>query len=133
MTRYILLWFALLAGAIVNAGIRDFTYGKLLPGNLSHQLSVFPGMAIFGLIIWRACRRWPLASKGRALGIGLLWVAMTEVFEISMIVFLQKKPVEVFIDMHRIWQGELWVLLLLWIAIAPVLFTRTDTPAAAGD
>ncbi len=124
MIRYILLWFALLAGAILNAALRDFTYGRMMAEELSHRLSVIPAMVIFGVIIWAACRRWPLVSRGRALAVGLVWVAMTEAFEVLMIVFLQKKPVEVFLDMHRVWECEPWPLLLLWVAVAPVLFTR---------
>ncbi len=132
MLRYLLLWFALLAGAILNAGIRDYTYGRLMDTNLSHQLAVFPGMLIFGIIIRFACRRWPLASRIQALIAGLAWVAMTEIFEVSMIVFLQKKPFSVFLDAHRLWEGELWPLLILWLAIAPVLFFRgAESPPAS--
>jgi hypothetical protein len=124
MIRYLLLWFALLAGAILNAGLRDYTYGRLMDTNLSHQLSVFPGMLIFGIIIRLACRRWPLASRARALAAGLAWLVMTEAFEVSMIVFLQHKPVSAFFDTHALWRGELWPLLLAWIVVAPVVFTR---------
>ena len=124
MLRTIMLWFALLAGAILNAALRELTYGRILNETLSHRLSVIPAMAILGFIIWAACRRWPFGTKGRALAAGLAWMAMTEIFEVFMIVVLREMPVGVFLDAHRIWEGELWPLLLLWIVVAPVLFTR---------
>ncbi|TGL79160.1 hypothetical protein [Leptospira yasudae] len=124
MIVYALSWFLLLIFAFVNAAIRELTYKEATGEFLSHQISVFTGMILLSLPIWLILKLKPLQNSEQAVRVGLLWVLLTEVFEFSMIVVWSKKPISVFFHAHDVFQGELWILFLVWIGTAPFLFYR---------
>jgi len=108
--------------AIINGAIRDFTYKNRLGDLRAHQLSTLTGSILMGIYIWGFLRLWPLASDSQAIMVGLIWLCMTVIFEFSMILFIQKKPLGHALADYNLLAGRLWVLFLLWILIAPYIF-----------
>ncbi|MCG6167158.1 hypothetical protein [Leptospira sanjuanensis] len=124
MIVYALSWFLLLVFAFVNAAIRELTYKEATGEFLSHQISVFTGMILLSVPIWLILKLKPLKNSGQAVRVGLLWVLLTEVFEFSMSVFWVRKPFGEFLQVHNVWKGEMWPLLLVWIGVAPYWFYK---------
>jgi hypothetical protein len=122
--RYILFWFVLLVLAVLNGGARDFTYGRFVSDAEAHRLSVLTGMVLFGVAIWLMHRKWSFASGRQAALTGVLWAVMTEAFEVFMTCVLTGKPLSVFVDMHRIAEGDLWLLVVVFVAVYPWLLYR---------
>jgi hypothetical protein len=122
MTKLVLAWFPMLLIAIINGAIRDFTYKNRLGDLRAHQLSTLTGSILMGIYIWGFLRLWPLASDSQAIMVGLIWLCMTVIFEFSMILFIQKKPLGHALADYNLLAGRLWVLFLLWILIAPYIF-----------
>lgn len=124
MIRYGIFWFFLLIFAFLNATIRELTYKNLFGEFLSHQISVFTGILLLSIPIAAIAKYFPFSSAKQSIAAGILWVVLTEVFEYSMIVFWSKKPISEFFHAHDVFQGELWILILVWVATSPFLFYR---------
>jgi hypothetical protein len=71
-------------------------------------------------------RAWPPDSTLQALQVGLLWLALTMAFEFCMGLVLARRSLQEVLGDYDVTKGRVWVLLLLWITLAPVLFYLLD-------
>jgi hypothetical protein len=130
--RHMVAWLALPVMAVVNGLIRDTTYGRLLGYDLSHALSVAP--LLVAIVVWAAflAKRWPLPFISAAFRVGLVWLALTVVFELGL-GSLQGFSLDAMLAEYDITRGKLWPLIPLSTLLAPVLvrelFSRS-TPKA---
>jgi hypothetical protein len=122
--RYLIAWFAMLAIAVANGALREFTFAKVMSELHAHQLSTLIGSVLIGLFIRFVIRRWPPASERRALLIGLMWLVLTVAFEFFMGLVLAGKPLSAVLHDYNLLAGRVWVLFLLWIFLAPWVFYR---------
>ena len=122
MFRYLLAWIPMVAIAIANGAVRQMTFGKVMPELRAHQLSTFIGSAVIGAFIWFVIRAWPPSSDREAIAIGLVWLFLTVVFESFMGLLLMKRTVAQLLADYNLLAGRVWVLLLIWVAVAPWLF-----------
>lgn len=128
MTRAILIWFALLAVAIVNGALRE---GLLLPwlgrGVAQAVSTVLLSASIFA-IGWVATP-W-IAPRGvtDAWAIGLGWVMLTVAFEFLGGHFLFGKSwIELLAD-YNLLAGRIWVMVLAVTLLTPVLVFAKRSP-----
>ena len=124
MFRYLQAWFTMLGVAMVNGGLRDMTYGKQLPALLANQLSCLTGIVLLGIVIYLYMRHWKLDSARLAIYLGLFWMALTVAFEFLFFHYVGGRPWEVLLESYDIANGQLWPLILVWVAVAPYLFYR---------
>ncbi|RHX87184.1 hypothetical protein [Leptospira stimsonii] len=124
MVRYSFFWLLLLVFAFLNAMIRELTYKNIFGEFLSHQISVFTGIFLLSFPIAGVAKYFPFSSARQAIVVGLLWLILTELFEYGMIVLWSKKSISEFSQAHDVFHGELWILILIWIAVSPYLFYR---------
>jgi hypothetical protein len=122
--RYLISWFVLLLVAVVNGGLRDFTYGKHVAELLAHQISCVIGILLFAVVISRYVRRWPPASAREAWFIGAFWMALTVAFEFLFFHYVGGHSWEELWANYDMVSGRLWPLILLWVLVAPYLFYR---------
>lgn len=122
--RYLIAWFVLLLVAVVNGGLRDFTYGKHVSELLANQISCVTGIALFAVVISRYVRRWPPASPREAWFIGVFWMALTVAFEFLFFHYVGRHSWEVLLANYDLADGRLWPLILLWVLVAPYFFYR---------
>lgn len=121
--RHLLAWLTMLLVSILNGALRDSTYGEHLPALHAHQLSTLSDILLLGALIWLYVRRWPPASAREAWHIGLFWMTLTVTFEFLFFHYVGGHPWEVLLANYDLGAGRLWPLILLWIAVAPRLFT----------
>nr|WP_040910945.1 hypothetical protein [Leptospira broomii] len=124
MIKYILSWFLLLIFALLNATVRELTYKSIFGEFLSHQISVLTGILFLAVPIWFIVKYLPFRNESQAIQVGIVWVILTETFEFLMITVSMKRSFQEFLHAHNFLVGELWVIILVWVAIAPVLFYR---------
>lgn len=130
MARYVFLWFPMLAIAVVNGLIRDLTYQRFIGELAGHQVSTAIGIILFGIYIRFVIRRWPPSSIPAAAGVGVLWLVLTLAFEFLFFHYVAGHSWQRLCEAYHIHEGRVWILLLLWILIAPVIFSlprRTHT------
>ena len=127
-TRHLLGWLALPAAAVANGVLRDTTYGKRHGPTAAHSLAVAP-LATF-VLAWAALlqRRWPLPGRGAALRVGALWLAFTLAFEVAMGA-ARKVPARDMAAEYDVRRGNLWPLVPLAVAAAPLLAWRRSAKA----
>lgn len=122
--RYLLAWVAMLLVAMLNGGLRDFTYGKYLPELLAHQLSTLSGIALLGVVIYLFMRRWPFISAQQALAVGMFWMVLTMAFEFLFFHYVGGHSWAELVANYDLSRGRLWPLVLAWVALAPWLLFR---------
>lgn len=122
--RYLVAWFALLAVAMINGALREFTYGKFVSELAAHQISCVTGILLFAVVIQQYVHRWPPASAREAWRIGLFWMALTVAFEFLFFHYVGGHSWEALLANYDITAGRLWPLILLWVAVAPYVFYR---------
>ncbi len=121
---YVLLWIPMVFIAIINALIRQYGYLRFVGELAAHRISTVTGIALFGVYIWFVTGRWRIESTGQAAAIGLLWLAMTVAFEFLFGHYIAGDTWERLLLDYNILAGRVWVLVLLWIAVAPYIMFR---------
>ena len=116
---YTIFWFGLVIIAIVNGAIRELWYRKSLSELAAHQLSTLTAIALFSLYIWLLNLRWTLESSRQAITIGVIWLGLTIAFEFLFGHFVSGHSWERLLADYNLLKGRIWLLVLLWTAIAP--------------
>jgi hypothetical protein len=108
--------------AIANGVARQMWYGPHLSELRAHQLSTLTGLILFGLYIWISLRLFPPANASQALSIGFLWLGLTVTFEFLFGHYVAGHSWRLLFQDYNLLAGRLWVLILLWVTVAPYLF-----------
>jgi hypothetical protein len=122
--RYILAWIPMVSIGIINGIIRELTYGKYLGELLAHQVSTITGVLLLGLYIWALTHFWSFESSKQALVIGFIWLGLTVAFEFLFGHYIAGQSWSKLLSDYNILAGRVWIAVLIWIAIAPLLFYR---------
>jgi hypothetical protein len=120
--KYLLGWIPLVFIAIINGTIRQIFFQKPFGELNAHQLSTATGIVLFGLYIYWLMRCWRPESIKAAVQIGLVWVVLTVIFEFCMGRIILGRDWSVLLHDYNIAGGRVWILVLIWVAIAPSVF-----------
>lgn len=124
MWKYILAWFPMVFLAIANGLFREKFLASRLNELQAHQLSTLSMILLFGIYAWILFRTWFPASANQALTIGFIWLALTIIFEFLFGHYVVGHSWSRLLQDYNILEGRLWVLVLIWITIAPYLIYR---------
>jgi hypothetical protein len=124
MWKYILAWVPMVLIAIANAVLRENVFAKRLSELQAHQVSTATGVLLFGIYIWVITRIWRPESPGHAFTIGLTWLGLTVAFEFLFGHFVMGHPWSRLFYDYNVFIGRLWVIVLIWVALAPYTFYR---------
>lgn len=120
--RYLLAWMPMVLIGIINGTIREFTYGKQLSELRAHQVSTAIGILLFSLYIGVLVYVWGFESWKQALTVGLIWLGLTIAFEFLFGHYVAGHSWSRLLSDYNILAGRLWLLVLVWLVIAPLLF-----------
>jgi len=124
IVRYLIAWIPMVAIAMINGLIREKWYGTHLDELRAHQISTVTLSVFFGLYLWAIGRVWQLESGGQSLGIGLMWLLMTVLFECIFGHYVAGHPWRRLGYDYNLFAGRLWGLFLAWVAVAPYIVYR---------
>ena len=122
MWKYILLWVPLVFIAIANGVVRQVWYGRYISELQAHQLSSLIGLVLFGIYIWIMVRWFRPVTAAQPWSIGFLWLGLTVAFEFLFGHYVAGHPWSRLFQDYNLFAGRLWVLVLLWLTLAPPLF-----------
>ncbi|MBF2019770.1 MAG: hypothetical protein IGR93_06620 [Hydrococcus sp. C42_A2020_068] len=122
--RYILAWIPMVVLAVINAMIREATYGRYVSELRAHQISTATGVLLFGLYIWGLMSLWGIESPKQAIAVGLIWLGLTVAFEFIFGRYVVGHSWSQLLGDYNILAGRVWIVVLIWIAVAPLLFYR---------
>jgi hypothetical protein len=109
--------------AIGNGILREFVFKKYVSDLTAHQFSTISLIIFFAVYIGFAIHRFPPASSRQAIFIGLLWVVLTLIFEFGFGRYRGRSWPRLFED-YNFLKGRIWILIPLWLAIAPYIFYK---------
>lgn len=121
---YAASWIGMVILAIVNGAVREKLYGPFMGELSAHQLSTLSGIILFGLYIWILTGIWRIETSNQAFVIGIMWVIMTVLFEFIFGHFIMNHPWGKLFHDYNLLEGRVWLLVLIWTAIAPYVFYR---------
>jgi hypothetical protein len=117
LLRAVLVWLLFIVAESAQGALRRVVFGPVADLAV-RQVSVAIGAVVVFLIAW-LFRRWlALRSAGAALAVGVLWVALTVVFELALQGLLGRSWTALAAD-YDIARGGLMPLGLLAMALAP--------------
>jgi hypothetical protein len=124
MARYLLAWFPMILIAVANGALREAWLVPRLGEHAARQVSTLLLIAFFGLYIAIVTRTWPIASSIQAMGIGAVWLVLTLAFEFLLGRFVSGLSWQEMLAEYDLAAGRLWVLVPIWVAVAPYFFHR---------
>lgn len=110
--------------AIINGSVRQFVFTKFTGELTAHQLSCASGIALFAIYVWFITGVWKIESANQAIIIGLMWLAMTVLFEFVFGHYVMSNSWQKLLHDYNIVKGRLWVLVLIWTTISPYVFYK---------
>lgn len=122
--RYFVAWLPIIILAFANATIREAVYRRYAGELAAHQISTLTLGILVGTYVWVLSRRVKLQNAGQAVGVGLMWLVMTIVFETGLGRYVLNNPWSLVLRDYNISEGRVWPLFLLWLTVSPYVFYR---------
>jgi len=125
MARALLIWFALLALAIVNGALREALLVPWWGRGIAQAVSTVLLSGFIVAIGWWATPWIAPRSAAEAWAIGLGWVTLTLAFEFLGGHFLFGKSWSELLADYNLLAGRIWVMVLVATLLTPIaVFTR---------
>jgi hypothetical protein len=124
MWRYAVAWLPMIGIAIANGALREWWLLPRYGDDRAHQISTLLLLALFTLYIGPVMRAWPPRSASQAWAVGGMWLVLTLAFEFSLGLYGGLTGPEMLYD-YNLFAGRLWILVPLWLALAPWVLSRT--------
>lgn len=124
IVKYAVAWLLMPIIGIINGTIRQYAYSNALGELRAHQVSTVTGIFLFGLYIWALTLFWKIRSSAEAIAIGLIWLTLTIAFEFLFGHYVMKHSWSRLFHDYNLFEGRLWVLVLLWVTLAPYVFHK---------
>jgi hypothetical protein len=122
--RWTIAWLGGSALGIANGALRELFYKNSVGDLPAHYISTATLIVLLALYIWMLERRWPLPSQEETARVGLTWLILTASFDFGFGHFVAGKPWAVLAKDYDITAGRVWILILIWIAVAPTAMRR---------
>jgi hypothetical protein len=122
--KYIIGWLPLVVIGVLNGVIRGMVYEKYVGDLAAHQISTLTGIILMGYYIWWLTGRWKIGSLSHAIIIGQIWLDLTIAFEFLFGHYIMGHPWSRLLHDYNLLEGRTWVLVLIWVATAPVVFYK---------
>jgi hypothetical protein len=124
MLRYLLAWFPMVLIAVSNGAFRQRWLLARLGEHSAREVSTVILIALFALYIGAVMRVWPVQSGRQAALVGAAWLVLTLAFEFALGRFVSGLSWKEMLAEYDVASGKLWVLVPVWVAIAPYVFYR---------
>jgi len=121
--RSALVWLSFGVVAFAVGALRQAVIAPRLGEQLAHQIGSVAVAAIIGATAARFTQSLG-PTREQALTIGLLWVAMSVAFEVGYFRFGMGEPWGRLIHDYNLFQGRLWLLVLIVQLVTPYLVVR---------
>jgi len=129
LKRSTLVWFGLFALAFFNGALREVGIRRFLEEPFAHHLSAVTAVLLFTAYISAIWRKTKILSRTQAVWVGWYWFTLTILTETFLLNrWVSKLTWEQILQTYNLAQGELWPLVLLWIAALPVVLWIAKGP-----
>ena len=105
-------------------GLPEEFLKTFLGNQAAHQVSTAMLLVLISVLVAILTRIWKLETARQAWTVGFIWLAMTLAFEFGFGHFVEGIAWSELLKEYNIFAGRLWVLIPVWVTIAPALFYR---------
>lgn len=121
LIRSFLLWLLFIPLAMANGVLRDLVLAPAWGDAVGRALSsVTLSLLILGLTLLLV-RRLGVGTRAGYLAVGLFWLVLTILFELSFFVLVMGHPMDELLADFDLFRGRLWLLVLTTTLFAPLL------------
>ena len=122
----------MVAIAIANGALRQAVFLAPLGDQRAHQLSTVTLLAVFAVYVRWLMLRWRPTSRRETVTIGIAWVVLTVLFEFGLGRALGREWAVLLAD-YNVFAGRLWLLVPIWILVAPTLLAPRSAETLRGS
>lgn len=115
-------WLGMMLLAILNGLIRERFYSYRFGELAAHQVSTVTLLLLLAGYVVLLAQFWSLRTITEALITGVLWLVMTLAFEWGFGRYVAGHSWQRLLADYNLTAGRIWVLIPLWMLIAPLLF-----------
>lgn len=134
LARAGLIWFGIMLAAILNGALRDLLLAPRLGNLVARAISCVTLASVVAIVTWMSLAWIRPASMADAWRIGLLWLAMTLIFEFGAGHYVFGTPWQALLADYNLFAGRLWVLVLITTLTAPALiYFAGQNPVSIGE
>jgi hypothetical protein len=117
-----LVWLLMPIAAIANGALRDLLVAPLLGERGAEILAVLVLLIlIYGITAVFLTRAGPRRRSADLWALGFLWMVLTIAFELVFFGVFLSVPVPELITAYNIFAGELWIVVVIGVLLAPRL------------
>lgn len=131
------IWLLFAIAAPLNGGLRDFVVAPLLGEGVALPLSGLVLTTVIGVLTYLLLPRIGQVAPMDAWRIGGVWLALTLAFELGLGLVLLDQSLAKVLAIFDITEGNLYVLVVLAVLLAPrlslILRERRATGGSVGD
>jgi hypothetical protein len=110
---------------MINGVIREMVIKHFIDEPWAHHLSAFTAIVLFGVYGWLMRDHLDLRSTSDSIMIGVYWLVLTIVAETFIVGrLLGKHSWQTILANYDIFSGNLWPLVVIWVAILPYLLFK---------
>ncbi len=129
--RAFTVWLLIIFAESIHGTIRQLFLAPLVGDFSARRIAVFTGMILIFAITYLSVRWINAPTKKSLLGIGLIWVVLTVLFEFSLGIFVFKFSRERMFEDYKVFRGGLMGFGLLFMFFAPFLAEKLKTRVRA--
>jgi len=117
-----LVWLLMPVAAITNGALRDLVLAPLLGERAAEILGVVVLLiVIYGVTAVFLTRAGPRRRSADLWALGFLWMVLTIAFEVVFFGVFLSVPVPQLLTAYNIFAGELWIVVVVGVLLAPRL------------
>lgn len=124
LVRAAAVWFVIMVAAILNGAVRDVAFVPKMGEPIARAVSCITLTSVILGISWLSISWMGPASARDAWRIGVMWLAMTLMFEFGAGHYLFHTPWSALLADYNVFAGRLWMLVLAATLTAPPLAYR---------
>ena len=118
--KYLMYWLPMILLAVANGTLRQFILLDRFGELKAHQLSTLLLIVLCSIYVWAIFSQLSIQSTRQAFIVGIVWVALTIIFEFGMGT-LANRPMENLLRDYQILSGRVWLVFLAWLLFLPAI------------
>ena len=123
MKKSLIFWLPMVVLGMANGFFRGLVLNRYFDETAARQLSTGTLIILLTVYVYFIYGRLAISSGRQALAVGVLWAFLTFLFETLLGYFVSGLSIPQIMGEYNIFEGKLWLLVLLTLAFLPLMFT----------
>ena len=122
--RFLTMWVSMAIAMSANGIFRELVLRKFTSPTVANILSAIIGIVLIAIITQIGFRPMTSPTPRQLLAASLLLIVLTVGFETVLGIVVDKKTMSELVEHYAIWHGQLWPIVLAFLAYTPFLWAE---------